>query len=283
MIVSASRRTDIPALYWDWFLNRLDAGYALTRNPMNAKQVKRVDLTPEGAGGFVFWTKHAAPILDRLGPLDGRVYYFQYTVTPYGQDIEPGLPDTRSRIDALRRLSDRIGPERVHWRYDPVLLTDRYGVGFHEDAFARMAGQIRGYARGCTFSFLDLYKKIERNLAALRAEPPDEAVRHQMAKSFAEAAGMPVFTCCEGAEYARHGVGQGRCVDAALLEALGGRLIPAKRDPNQRPGCGCAQSADIGAYDMCTHGCRYCYATVSEKAVAEKRKRHDPRSAFLVD
>ncbi len=283
MIVSASRRTDIPALYWDWFLNRLRAGYALARNPMNLNQVKRVDLTVEGCEGFVFWTKNAESMLQKIDPLDGRAYYFQYTITPYGTDVEPRLPGTQARIDALRRLADRIGADRVHWRYDPVLLTGRYPLGFHEDMFHKMAEQIQGYARGCTFSFLDRYRKIERNLGALGAERPDEAGRHQLAQSFAKTRGMPLYTCCEGTDYAQYGVRQGRCVDAGLLSGLAGRLVADRPEKNQRPGCACAQSTDIGAYDTCTHGCKYCYATASDKTVAARIARHDPASAFMVD
>lgn len=284
MIVSASRRTDVPALYWDWFLGRLRAGYALSRNPMNRNQVKRVDLS--AAEGFVFWTKNAEPILGRLGALSGRAYYFQYTITPYGPDVEPGLPGAAARVDALRRLADEVGPGRVHWRYDPVLISDRHPAAWHEDRFGQLAARIAGSARGCTFSFLDAYRKIERPLRALGAARPDEADRHRLARSFAEAAGeagMPLFTCCEGGEYGRYGVRPGHCIDAGLLAELAGRPVPDAPDRNQRPDCACARSADIGAYDTCTHGCKYCYANASAEAALRRAGRHDPLSEFLTD
>ena len=285
MIVSASRRTDVPAFYWPWFLSRLDAGYAMTRNPMNAHQLRRVELTDQAVDGFVFWTKNPTPMLDKLDPLDGRAYYFQYTITPYGSDVEPDLPPKQNMLDAMRLLVDRVGTERVVWRYDPILLSPTHSISWHVDRFAAMTNMLRGYTDNCTISFLDLYRKIMKRLDAISARTPDADERIALARAFVNigaAQGIAISTCVEGDEYADVGVRRGRCVDADRLSRIAGHALDIPRDRNQRPGCTCAQSVDIGAYNSCPHGCAYCYANASPAAVAKHAARHDPASPFLI-
>ena len=143
MIVSASRRTDIPNYYSDWFFNRLKAGYALVKNPMNAAQIRRVELSPEAVDCFVFWTKNPAPMLPRLEELRDYAFYFQFTLTGYGRDIEPGIPHKREvMLDVFRQLAGRVGKERVIWRYDPILITDRYTPEYHVRTFGEIAAAL---------------------------------------------------------------------------------------------------------------------------------------------
>ena len=280
MIVSVSRRTDVPALYSDWFFNRLREGFALVRNPMNPRQVSRVALDSQSADAFVFWSKNPAPMLERLGEIGDRPYYFQFTLTPYDRDVEGALPDKRALMDTFARLSDKIGPERVIWRYDPILITPRYDADFHLRAFEKMAKRLHPYTRRVTVSFIDPYRHIQRAVGELGIRFLDEQAQFALLEPIArcaQALGLSVDTCCEAADFEKLGVSHAHCIDAQLLGGIAGLTPAALRDPNQRLHCGCAASVDIGAYDTCTNGCRYCYATHSAKAVG----RYDAHSPLL--
>jgi len=264
MIVSASRRTDIPAFHADWFFERLKEGHALSVNPMNPKQVRQVDLSPEAVDGFVFWTKNPQPMLSRLGRLSPYPFYFQCTITGHGQDLEPCVPGKEAPVPpAFLALADAIGPQRFIWRYDPICLSPLYTVEYHTQRFDAMARILSGRAQRCTISFLDIYAKTSKRLAQQGIRPPSEAEAMALAASFAKSAreaGMHVAACAEEMDLAAFGIGRGRCIDAELLMALSGRKISRAKDPAQRPACGCARSADIGTYGTCGHGCVYCYA-----------------------
>lgn len=285
MIISASRRTDIPARYGDWFFRRLQEGYALVRNPMNPHRVSRVSLLPQDVDGFVFWTKDPRPMLDRLDRLKDYAYYFQFTLTPYGREIEPGLPDKWGElVPAFRRLAEKLGPQRVVWRYDPILLTPELDRDFHRRAFERLARELAPYTCRCTISFLDYYRCMAKAAGELRIDWPSPAGQEGIARQLAEIAqgyGLAVDACAEALNLEGLGVRQAHCVDAGLLERQLGRPLPVGRDRNQRPHCGCAQSVDIGAYSTCPNGCRYCYANHGAQKLAANTAAHDPASPML--
>jgi len=285
MIISASRRTDIPAFYSDWFWNRLREGSVLVRNPMNPHRVSRILLNPDVVDGFVFWTKNPIPMMDRLDALAQYPYYFQFTLTPYDTDIEAHLPSKREvLIPAFRRLSEKIGGERVVWRYDPILLNDRYTVRYHADAFRAMCDSLAGYTDTCVISFLDLYRNIKSRIAPLSIRPPDSTERDEIACRFAEIArdcGICINTCAEDGDYSRWGIGHGACIDAARLSRIGGIPLSVSRDKNQRASCGCAGSIDIGTYHTCGGGCIYCYANHSPSLTARSIAEYDPSSPLL--
>ncbi len=285
MILSASRRTDIPACYSDWFFNRVKAGFALVRNPFFPARISRVSLAPEDVDCIVFWTKNPAPMLGRLGELEraGLPFYFQFTLTPYGGGLERSLPPKREIVETFRRLSRAVGPERVVWRYDPVICTPKLTPAWHLRQFARLCGALEGCTRECVFSFLDLYAKTRRNTAGLGLHPVPPAVMEHVAAGFAETAarhGLTLRACCESIDLARYGIRPGACIDAEKIESITGRPLRLRRDRGQRPGCNCAESVDIGAYDTCRNGCVYCYATDPRRA-AGRAARHDPRSPLL--
>jgi hypothetical protein len=261
MIVSVSRRTDVPACFSQWFFSRLKEGFVETPNPYNPRRVRRVSLLPEDVDGFVFWTKNPVPMMENLGLLDGYGYYFLFTLNPYGSGIEGGLPPKRELIGAFKALSGMLGASRVIWRYDPVLLGGTIDADFHARNFEALAGELCGYTRKVIFSFLDRYKKIEKTLGNLQIIAPDEEQKTTIAETFsaiARGAGLEIESCAEDME--RRGIRPSRCIDPALLEASGGRLVPYKKDKNQRPLCLCADSVDIGTYGTCRNGCVYCYA-----------------------
>jgi len=285
MIISCSRRTDIPAFYSDWFFNRLSEGYVLVRNPMNARQVRNVSLAPPDVDCIVFWTKDPASMLDRLHLLKDYPYYFQFTLTPYDRDVEPNLPPKSELIDTLLRLSDKIGKKRIIWRYDPVLLTDKISIDYHVDHFGDLAKRLSGYTERCVISFIDIYRHIQNRMADLCIRPPDESEMRTLAKNIAKIAGsfgMAVETCAEAIDLSDIGIGHGKCIDDRLISELTGRNLPVQKDKYQRELCGCVSSVDIGEYNTCGHGCRYCYANVSRAKMEKNRSLQSGQTALLI-
>jgi len=284
LIISASRRTDIPAFYGEWFTRRLHAGYLLVRNPFNPRQVRQVDLTPPAVDCFVFWTKNPASFLEKLVLLREYPYYFHFTLNPYGRDLEPHLPPKKELIETFQRLSGICGPDRVIWRYDPIILTGRITPADHYRWFAALAGKLDGSTHKVVFSFLSMYRKCRRNLQDFAITEPDTNMRLEIARTIAGIArthNMVTAGCAEPLDLSACGVEKGRCIDDRLVTALAGRPVKAGKDRNQRPACGCAVSVDIGAYNSCPHLCRYCYANYSPQAVQKKHARHDPTGTEL--
>ena len=281
MIISASRRTDLPAFYADWLVKRFQEGYALVRNPMNYHQVSKILLAPEKVDGIVFWTKNPTPLLPHLHAFDAYPFYFQYTLTSYGKEMEPGIPEKGRRgITAFRQLSERVGKERVIWRYDPILLSPRYSPEYHIRYFEQIARRLEGYTEKCIFSFLDLYPSIQKRMDESGVLPMEQEQMQELAGRMAEIASayhLKLETCAEPIRLSEFGIGQGSCIDAALLSRIAGKPIRAKKDKNQRAECGCAASVDIGAYGACYGGCQYCYARRDGRA-----KQHRANSPFLL-
>lgn len=285
MIISASRRTDIPAYYSDWFYNRIREGFVCVRNPMNFHQVSRIFLSPDVVDGIVFWTKNPRPLMARLEELRAYPFYFQFTLTPYGKDVEPGVPRKNHVIlPAFQELSRKIGPERVIWRYDPILFTDRYTMDYHITFFSQLARRLEGYTRKCIISFVDLYRNTQSNMNGLGFAALTEKEIVELAQRLADIAGkhqLVLETCAEQINLEQYGIAHGHCIDCSLLEQIAGYRLTLEKDKNQRPECGCMASIDIGMYDTCRHGCKYCYATHSLKAVARNTQTHDPNSPLL--
>jgi len=280
MIISASRRTDIPAFYSDWLVNRLNAGYCLVKNPFNSAQAKRVSLLPEDVDGIVLWTKNAAPLLPKLSALDSYSYYFQYTITPYHSDIEAGLADKKAMvIPAFQHLAGIIGPKRMIWRYDPIIITPRYSFDYHIRAFTKLCGLLAGSCEKCVISFVIAYQSISKNLAEIGHTELDAESKLRLTKAMlliAKEHSITLCACCELPELYELGVQPVSCVDASLFG------VDAPRDKHQREGCNCAVSVDIGAYNSCMNGCRYCYANHSETKVRQNYVAHHADSEVLM-
>jgi Domain of unknown function (DUF1848). len=285
MIISASRRSDIPAFYLDWFLGRLREGYVLSRNPMNPRQVSRINLEADAVDCIVFWSKNPAPLLERLEAFAPIPYYVQFTINPYGPELEGNLPDKETLVGTFRRLADALGPERVVWRYSPVIIHEKYGEAFHLDFFARLAEKLRGFTMKCNLGFLDIYAKIKKNMARLGIVDTPEEVKTRMAAEMSRIAageGM-ALGACGNIDLDAANIPPARCIDAALIERLIGRPLRAKKDPGQRNDCYCTLSADVGSYNTCPHECRYCYANYSPDTARKRLARHDTASPMLCD
>lgn len=282
MIISASRRTDIPGYYSDWFMQRLQAGYALTRNPMNYSQVSHISLSKEVVDCIVFWTKDAGNMMDKLQYIDeaGYKYCFQYTITPYASDIEQNLRDKKYIIQNFQWLSSKLGKHCMVWRYDPIIINDKYTVQYHIKAFEAMCRELALYADRVIISFVDLYKKCPGVM-----QKADEDTVKLISKEFGSIAkenGILIQTCCEEYDLSAYGIQKGGCIAADLIEKVCGYKLKTKADKGQRKNCGCIESIDIGAYNTCLNGCIYCYANGSKETVEKNNLNHNPKAEFLL-
>ena len=285
MFISASRRTDIPRFFYEWFLNRLREGYVLVRNPINPQQVSRIRLDPEVLDAIIFWTKDPAPMLGKLNGLEPYPYYIQFTLNPYGSDVEHSLPPKKELLQTFRQLSEELGPERVVWRYSPVLYTQKYTAGYHLRAFGRLAEKLDGQTRQCKLSFLDLYPKIKKRMREMGVENGNMRQNIELAKQFAAIGkehGIEV-SACGNLDIQAAGIPPAKCIDDRLISKLTGYSYRFKKDPGQRADCYCAASIDIGAYDTCGNGCQYCYANFSQDSVRRSMRSFDVRSPMLCD
>lgn len=285
MIVSASRRTDIPAFYGEWFMNRLRAGYAVARNPMNPRQLRRVSLRPGDVDACVFWSKDFRPLLAHIGEIrDAFPIAVHHTLTPYSAPLEPRLTDKRAIVEGMCTLSRTIGPDCLVWRYDPIVLSDALTPEWHIRAFERACGLLGGATRRCVISFVQLYPRVRRTMERLcRLPSPDEmrALAGELAQ-VARAHDIVLTSCCAPEELDLTGVKREACISAALIHAATGHAPNPRRDPGQRKGCLCLPSVDIGAYHCCPHMCAYCYANWSAATVERNFARHDPLGEELL-
>lgn len=302
VIISASRATDIPAFHAGWFMERLEKGHVRWNNPFNAQKPQYVSFAKTRA--VVFWTKNPEPIsryLDRLA--DRRInFYFNYTLNDYeAEGLEANVPELQARIDTFIRLSDRIGKERVIWRFDPLILTE----SIHEEDLLRkiemIGDRLYRHTEKLVISFADIdeYPKVRSNLqrAGIRYRNFTEESLLAIAQGLQklnERWNLSIATCGEKIELKKYGIEANRCIDDELLRRcffedeklmsfLGWREIDlftncewnkaALKDSRQRAACGCIVSKDIGQYDTCLHLCAYCYANCHPKTIRDNFKR----------
>ena len=283
MIINTGQRTDIPAFYAEWFANRLREGVVCVRNPYNPSQVSRYRLDPTVVDVIGFCTKNPAPMFPYLDLLKDYGQYWFVTITPYGRDMEPNVPDKHRLLEDFKRLSDRVGLNAIGWRYDPILLSERYTAAYHLRAFETMASALEGYTQTAVISFIDLYPKVRRNFPEAREVRAEERIR--LGKALIEIAsthGMIVKPCAEGDELAPYGADCGGCMRLGDYEKAIGKKLSAPKRKGTRAGCACYLACDIGAYNTCKHLCKYCYANAEPARVLTQSRLHDPRSPFLI-
>lgn len=285
MILSVSRRTDIPNYYSDWFYERIKEGFLYVRNPINMRQISRIPLSYDVVDCIVFWTKNPLPMMDRLNELDKYKYYFQFTLTGYGQDIEPNVPHKKDiMISVFAELSKRIGRERVIWRYDPILINDKYTIEYHEKAFGQIAERLYPYTKKVVISFIDLYAKTKRNTGSLSIKKMDTDIMIDIAQRLSKIAkgyNITIESCAEKIDLEQYGINHGSCIDKETIENIIGCRIICGKDKNQRPECGCMESIDVGTYNTCKNGCKYCYANFNEDMVRKNSQLYDIHSPIL--
>lgn len=286
MIISASRRTDLPAFYSQWFMNRLRENFVYVQNPFNTKQISKIVLTPEQVDCIVFWTKNAEKLMPYLPEIDdmGYKYYFQFTITSYDSSIERSVPKKSIIIDTFKRLSDQIGRDKVIWRYDPILLTNKVDLAYHIKWYEYLATQLKDHTEKCVFSFIDMYKKCEKNLKNTQITLLSENDKEYLVRNLAEIANtcsIKLESCAQKENFAQYDVHHGKCIDDHLIADITNKELVLSKDKNQREQCGCVSSVDIGAYNTCKNFCRYCYANISEKTVLKNTECSDPDSPLI--
>lgn len=285
MILSVSRRTDIPAFYSEWFLNRIKEGFLYVRNPINKNLVSKLDIKPDIIDCIVFWSKNPKPLMKKLYLLDSYKYYFQFTINPYNDTLERKVPKKSEIIETFTELSEKIGKEKVIWRYDPIFYTNEIDESYHVKYFEEIAKRLFNYTEKCVVSFLDLYKKCERNLKTTSVMILEEEQIEQIMKKLkkiAEKYNLTIETCAEDIDLQCIGIKHGRCIDNDLIERIIGYPIETRKDKNQRQICGCIESIDVGDYNTCLHNCLYCYANFNSQMVDENFEKHNPISPLLV-
>ena len=289
MIISASRRTDIPAFYSKWFMNRIKDGYVLVQNPYNTKQIRKVFLTPFQVDAIVFWTRNAKPLIPYLDDLDklGYNYYFQYTITGYKRELERFTPSPQKAIETFIELSDKIGKEKVIWRYDPIILSDYSNYNEHLRLFEKISNMLENKTDKVVISFADHYKKITNNLRNIGYKDILENKKElylfcEELSNIAKNKNIQIETCTEEIDISIFGINPTKCIDDKLIDKLFNKNLSAVKDKNQRQECGCVQSIDIGMYNTCSHGCVYCYATFNDITVQSNRQKHNPSSALFL-
>lgn len=285
MILSVSRRTDIPNYYSEWFFNRLKEGFLYVRNPMNFHQISEIKISPDVVDCIVFWTKNPLPMMERLDELEAYNYYFQFTLTGYGNDVERNLPNKKtSVIPIFQELSNRIGKEKVVWRYDPIIFSNRYNAKYHLKAFRSIAEALSGYTEKCVISFLDIYPKNKKNMDNLLSYDLSDSELRGFAKELSNIAKenhIKIGSCAEKIDLDEYGIIHNSCIDKELIEKIIGCKLKINKDKNQRIECGCVESVEVGTYNTCKNGCVYCYANYSAKSVESNFQKYDPLSPLL--
>ncbi len=289
VIVSASRATDLPAFYADWFFRRIEEGYVRWRNPFNGKDSY---VSFDQTRFIVFWSKNPAPLLSYLSRLKNRGIgcYIQFTLNDYeAEGLEPNIPPLTQRIDTFKRLVDKLGLGSVVWRFDPLILTDKISGHQLLDKITNIAEALKGYTETLVFSYADIgsYKKVGRNLSMFGINYREW--NEEWMKLFASRLSALnqqhwnycISTCAEAVDLSKFGIEHNRCIDPALISRLTtddlelqNILSCTHTDNGQRSLCGCIEAKDIGAYNTCTHGCLYCYANTSPLAATRNQQLH---------
>lgn len=283
MILNTGMRTDIPAFYSAWWMNRVRAGFVLVRNPYCPEQITRYALDPEVVDCIIFCTKNPAPMLPNLKEMAQFRQYWFVTITPYGKETEPNVPPKEQVMQHVIALSETLGTDCVGWRYDPIFVDETYTVARHIRDFEAMCRVLSGHVTVCIISFLDLYEKVKRNFPEAQAVAP--ADRMALAKAFVQIGrqyGIRVKGCAEGDALAQFGVDCSGCMTKETLEAAVGSRLDVPKKKSLRAECNCVLGSDIGAYDTCGHLCRYCYANSDRAAVRRNMCLHDPQSPLLI-
>lgn len=287
MILSVSRRTDIPAFYSEWFINRIKDGFVYVRNPFNYNQISKINISPENVDCIVFWSKNPKSIIEKLHILDdlNYKYYFQFTITPYNKDLEKNMANKKEIINTFIELSKLIGKNKVILRYDPILISKKYDIDYHIKAFDKLCASLHNYTERVIFSFLDDYNKVKRNMRDINIREITEDDMKRIAykfKKITDQYGLSIETCAEEIDLKEEGINHGKCIDGDLIESIIGNKIKNKNKlDGNRQYCGCMKCIDIGQYDSCIHNCLYCYANVNKDKAIRNYYQHDPNQPIL--
>jgi len=294
MIISASRRTDIPAFYSKWFMNRVREGFLIKVNPLNANQKKAIPLNPTDVEIIVFWTKNPQPIIPYISELQERTlnFMFQFTLNDYPRDLEPNVPSFNERISTFKKIYEKIGSDKIVWRYDPIIFSNKTPESYHIDKFSQICSAVSQFTQRVVISFVDMYGKVSKKFRHLEDkgylfEDPCKILFavEKLSSSLSKIAkdyNLEIFSCSEKFNLDNLGIAHGSCIDASLISKILNRNILYKKDKGQRLECLCTESIDIGMYNTCRFNCEYCYATLNKNISQQNYLRHNPESPILI-
>lgn len=284
MIVNVGGRTDIVNYYSEWLMNRINEGFAYSRNPLFPNNVSKVSLKPEDVDCLMFCSKNYSPILKYIKDINEKYRIIcHYTITAYDKDVEPNVPSIEDSIKTLIELSKIIGKEKILWRYDPILLTKKYTVEKHLETFECIAKQISPYVQRCIFSFVEMYKKLDYNMPEIIPFTGNDKLRilkgiGDISKKY----NLYTQTCGTDENNEKYGIHVSGCTTPEILEQANNIKYKNIKSKPMRKGCHCIPSRDIGAYDTCLNGCKYCYANRRPELAEENIKLHDKHSPLLL-
>ena len=279
MILMISGRTDIVAFYTPWLINRYQEGYVDVRNPFNNKMISRINFTDVEA--IMFCTKNPKPILPYLKNIK-KPKLFHITLTPYLKEIEPNLPSKKEIINSIKEVSKIVGKEFTYVRYDPIFINNKYTIDYHIKMFDRMCQELQGYIEHIIISFLDDYKNVRKNIKIINPKSLTKEDYKKIGESFSSIAtknNMTVQTCYEEESLLEYGFIKGECLSHEIAWKLTGKTNFKKWKARH---CNCVEMVDIGAYNTCSHYCKYCYANYDEKEVQKNKKMHNPTASLLI-
>ena len=284
MIINTGSRTDTVQYYSEWLLKRFKEGFVYSRNPLFLNKVTKYELNPEVVDCVIFCSKNYEPILERLHEITDRFNtYFYYTITAYGKDIEPNVPSIEDSIETLIKLSEIVGAKRIAWRYDPILLTEKYTKNRHYETFDYMSEKLSPYIDRCIFSFVEMYKKLKTNMPEiilLTQEDKDEIAKN--IGLIAKKNKILLQTCATLENYEKYNIIQSGCITAEILGTANGVTFSNIKHSGNRKGCRCMESRNIGDYDTCPNGCKYCYANQNPQIARKNYEKHNIDSPLIL-
>ena len=284
MIINTGGRTDTVQYYSKWLLNRFREGFVYSRNPFYPNKVTRYELTPDKVDCVVFCSKNYEPILENLKEITDKFNtYFHYTITAYDKDIEPNVPAIDKSIETLLKLESITGKNRIAWRYDPVLLVGKYTIDYHLETFESMSKALSGHIDRCIFSFVEMYKKLSVNMPELKAiSENDKIILARGLGEIAQKYNIYLQTCATSDDYEKFGIHPSGCMTLDILGNANGVKFKKLKHKGMRKNCNCIETRDIGWYDTCPNGCKYCYANSTPQKALENFKLHNPSSPILL-
>jgi len=280
MILSIDFRTDIPAFYSEWLMNRFKEGYVYFRNPAYTKTIHKIILDRQHIEGIMWCSKDYLPILPELYKITDKFpSIFHYTITGYGKDIEPNVPNLEQSIYTFKELSERYGKDKVIWRYDPIFFTKEWTYNRHIQNFQYINKQLCRHAGRVVLNFVSLYEKVKRHMPDLKEVSYND--KANLIHDFVNISSIPIQTCGNGLQFKDlEGVEVTGCIDEHALNLMG--IYPKPKGKPTEWGCLCYPNTCIGEYNTCLHKCRYCYASADFDKCDENFKKHDPRSPLLI-
>lgn len=284
MIINTGSRTDTVQYYTNWLLKRFEDGFVYSRNPLFPNKVTKYELNPSVLDCVVFCSKNYEPILDRITEITGRFNtYFHYTITAYGKDIEPNVPNIDTSIETLIKLSNIVGQQRIAWRYDPILLTDKYTKEVHYKTFNYLAESLSPYVDRCIFSFVEMYKKLKTNMPEIILLSEED--KNEIAKNIGALAkkhNLAIQTCASIDNYEQYGIQKSGCMTSEILGNANNIIFKNVRHSGNRQGCNCIENRNIGDYDTCPNGCKYCYANKNPQIAKRNYLKHNPNDMMII-